>query len=329
MSNLTIHHPHDSFFKHALSDVTVAKDLLQAHLSPSITQRIKWDTLNLSNKSYIDQKLSQLHSDVVYACQIDDKSAYIYILIEQQTTPDPLLPFRFLQYNVALLTEHLSQREDKNKKGLLPVIMNLCLYSGKQTPYPYSVDIHDCFEDASLASAEMFKPLSLIDLGQLSEEELKRHGTADLMELLLKQGRERTFLKWIDEHVEEIKKLLDGHYGISGIHYILGVEKQHSFKEVLDALKAIAPYKEEKIMTAAQQLGREYEKKGLKEGKEKGLKEGKERGLKEGIQQEKWQIAKHMLYNMHLSLGVVSQATGLGKEELMLLENSGYPRNGR
>jgi hypothetical protein len=41
MSNLTIHHSHDGFFKHALSKLTVAKDLLQAHLSPSITQRIQ------------------------------------------------------------------------------------------------------------------------------------------------------------------------------------------------------------------------------------------------------------------------------------------------
>ena len=170
------------------------------------------------------------------------------------------------------------------------------------------------------------------------------------MELLLKQGRERTFLKWIDEHVEEIKKLLDGHYGISGIHYMLGVENQHSFKEVLDALKAIAPYREEKIMTAAQQLGREYEKKGLKEGKEKGLKEGKERGLKEGkerglkegkerglkegkerglkegkerglkegIQQEKWQIAKHML-EFNESKEKIHQFTGLGWVEIEAL----------
>ncbi len=183
MSNLTIHHPHDGFFKHSLSNLTVAKDLLQAHLSPSITQRIHWDTLRLSNKSYTDKKLAQLHSDVVYACQIDKKSAYIYLLVEQQTTPDPLLPFRFLEYNVALMREHWEN--SKNKKQL-PIIINLCVYSGKQTPYPYSVDIYDCFEDPILSRAEMFKPLPLIDLGQIEEEELAKHGTADLLELLLK-----------------------------------------------------------------------------------------------------------------------------------------------
>jgi predicted transposase YdaD len=87
----------------------------------------------LSNKSYTDAKLAQLHSNVVYTCQLDNKqAAYIYILIEQQTAPDLLLPFRFLQYNVAMLTEHLAQNKKKKKKREhLPTILNLCLYTGK------------------------------------------------------------------------------------------------------------------------------------------------------------------------------------------------------
>ena len=43
----------------------------------------------------------------------------------------------------------------------------------------FSVDIYDCFEDPILARAELFKPLSLIDLGQMSEEarRSRSHGT--------------------------------------------------------------------------------------------------------------------------------------------------------
>ncbi len=56
MSEIKIHHPHDGLFKHGISDLTVAKDLLRAHLSPSITQRIQWNSLRLSNKSFTDEK---------------------------------------------------------------------------------------------------------------------------------------------------------------------------------------------------------------------------------------------------------------------------------
>jgi predicted transposase/invertase (TIGR01784 family) len=303
MSKLTIYHPHDGFFKHSLSNLTVAKDLLQAHLSPAITQRIQWDSLRLNNKSYTDEKLVQLHSDVVYTCQIDNKSAYIYILIEQQTTPDPLLPFRFLQYNVAMLTEHLAQNKEEKKRQNLPTILNLCIYTGKRTPYPYSVDIYDCFEDPIIARTEMFKPLSLIDLGQMEEEELAKHGTADLLEMLLKQSQRRTYLNWITEHPEEMKKLVDRFYGISGIIYILGIEKRHSAEELLQAIENIVPQRKEDIMTAAQQL--------------------ELRGEKRGMQQEKLHIAKNMLSKLHLDMQTVAQATGLSEEELMKLQQEG------
>jgi predicted transposase/invertase (TIGR01784 family) len=282
----------------------VAKDLLQAHLRPAITQRIQWDSLRLSNKSYTDEKLVQLHSDVVYTCQIDNKSAYIYILIEQQTTPDPLLSFRFLQYNVAMLTEHLAQNKKEKKRQNLPTILNLCIYTGKITPYPYSVDIYDCFEDPIIAREEMFKPLSLIDLGQMEEEELAKHGTADLLEMLLKQSKRRTYLNWITEHPEEMKKLVDRFYGISGIIYILDTEKEHSAEELLQAIENIVPQRKEDIMTAAQQLELRGEK----------------RGMQQGMQQEKLHIAKNMLSKLHLGIKAVKEATGLSEEELMKLQ---------
>jgi predicted transposase YdaD len=71
----------------------------------------------------------------------------------------------------------------------------LCLYSGKKTPYPYSLASADCFSDPTLASVALPKPLPLVDLGQLSEAELKQHGTIDLLELFLRQSQERTLLK--------------------------------------------------------------------------------------------------------------------------------------
>jgi hypothetical protein len=55
-----------------------------------------------------------------------------------------------------------------------------------------------------LARAEMFKPLSLVDLGQTEDEELAKNSTANLLEMLLKQRKERKFLDWIKRHSEEM-----------------------------------------------------------------------------------------------------------------------------
>ena len=210
-----LHHPHDSLFKASLSNIEVAKDLLKAHLAPELVQQIDWNSLQLTNKSYIDEQLSQFHSDMVYACQLNGQDAYIYLFIEQQTEPEPLLPFRLLEYNVKMCREYINQG---NKK--LPLVVNLVLYSGEKTPYPHSVDIFDCFEAPDMARAMMFKPLALIDLGQLSEAELVQHGSADLLELLLKQSREHTFYKWLEEHPGLVLTLFERVYGVSGILYI-------------------------------------------------------------------------------------------------------------
>jgi predicted transposase YdaD len=233
---------------------------------------------------------------VVYSCRIDNKSAYIYILVEQQTKPDRLLPFRFLQYNVALLAEHLAQNKKGEKRQHLPIILNLCIYTGEKTPYPYSLDIYDCFEDPILARAEMFKPLSLADLGQIEDDELAKNGTADLLEMLLKRSRAKTFLKWIARHPEEMKKLGYRPYKISAIVYILGVEKKYSADELLETIVNIIPERKEDIMTAAQQL------------------------RQQGMQVKSLEIAKNMLSELHLDMQTVAQATGLSEEELMKLQ---------
>jgi hypothetical protein len=94
-------------------------------------------------------------------------------------------------------------------------------------------------------------------LGQLSEEELEQHGTADLLELLLKQGREKTFLKWLKANPAVVERILDdlfGIYGISSIVFILAAEQKHSSEEVIEAISNVVPHKKEDIMTAAQQL---------------------------------------------------------------------------
>ena len=281
MSN-EIHHPHDGLFKASLSNIEVARDLLQTHLAPELVQQIDWDSLQLTNKSYIDEQLSQFHSDMVYACQLNGVDAYIYLFVEQQTEPERLLPFRLLEYNVKMCREHLNQG---NKK--LPLVVNLVLYSGKKTPYPYSGDIFDCFEAPDRARALMFKPLKLIDLGQLSEAELVQHGSADLLELLLKQGRERTFYKWLDAHPELVLALFEREYGMSGILYILDQEKAYPGDEVVKKLKSIIPSKEEDIMQAVRTIRQESIQQGIQQGMQTRDLEIAKRMLIKGEPQEK------------------------------------------
>jgi predicted transposase/invertase (TIGR01784 family) len=301
--------PYAVFFRQSLSNLTAARDLLQAHLSPAVTQRLQWETLRFMNESYLGEEHKHLRSDVVYTCQLDDEKGpyiYIYVLLEQQSTPDPLLPFYFLQCNVALMTEHFA-RNEQEQHTRPPIVLNLCLYMGGQAPYPDSAELYDCFADPALAREEFPKGLLLVELDQMSEEELRRHGTADLLELLLKQGQERTFLSWLKENPAVAIKMMDNSFGIYGIYslvFILELEQNHSPEEILETMGKIVPYKKKDIMTAAQQLRQE----------------GIQEGIRAGMHAKALEIASNMLSNLHLDMKIVSAATGLSAEELMQLQ---------
>ena len=300
---INLHHPHDAFFKKCLEDPTTAKDLLQAQLPKAIAQRIDWHTLQRTNKSYVNEELRQLHSDVVYQCQLSDKPAYVYCVLEHQSTPDPLLPFRILQYNVALMAAHLRQKKEQR----LPLIANVCLYAGQQAPYPHSVDLYDCFERPDLARAVMFKPLALVDLTTAPPEALQKLGNAAPLGLLLKQAQERAYLQWLKKHPETLRKLLE-QYGQSALLYILATERKHSAAKITAAISEIAPHKKEDIMTAAMQLHNE------------GMKQGRQEGMEKGIEVRNFELARTMLQD-NTPLAQVAKWTGIAPEQLAQLRS--------
>lgn len=89
--------------------------MMKSQLPLDIVQGIDWESIELTNKSFVTEELAQLHSDIIYKFTIDKSRGYIYNLVEHQSTPDELLPLRMLEYNVLLMRQHI---EEGNKKLL-------------------------------------------------------------------------------------------------------------------------------------------------------------------------------------------------------------------
>ena len=47
---------------------------------------------------------------------IEGHEAYIYLLLEHQSTPDRLMPFRMLKYICNIIDQHLKTHDTKIKK---------------------------------------------------------------------------------------------------------------------------------------------------------------------------------------------------------------------
>ena len=290
-----LHQVHDKFFKNSLKEKKIAIDFLKAYLPPSIYEKIDINSLQLTEKSFVIPELREIHSDIIYKCCINEKSAYLFFLIEHEsTTKDELMAFRMLHYIVSLSYNHLRQGHKK-----LPIILPLCLYHGEDTPYPYSNDLYDCFNDPELAREIAFKPFKLIDLTVLSDEEISQHGLAALLEMLFKHHRSKQFLsimrKLIQSNlIQDVIRQLDIAYLTDMLNYIVNTSQDktepQAAQHLIHELIQVFPQEREVIMTFAEQL--------KEEGRQEGLilaQQLKQEGRQEGRQEQEIMIAKKML----------------------------------
>jgi predicted transposase/invertase (TIGR01784 family) len=301
MNNKKLSQPHDSYARYILSDIEVAKAIMKSHLLPNMVKRINWTTLQLANKSFVNKRLRQLHSDVIYRCTLDDGKTHLYWICEHQSTQDKKLPLRTLEYMVMVMRQHMNEGHEK-----LPLVMCTSIYAGVQSPYSEPVDIYDCFEDSTLARECMFQSMKLVDLTIVSQEKLLQDKTAGLVQVVLQQGIKRDHLDWVNNNRELINQLMGSKFGETSFIYLLGTDDNNDPNELMQAIMQAAPQYNDTIMTAARQL----EIRGEKIGK------------KIGEQARNLAIAQNMLKKGY-SVQSIQEITDLSKEAIEKLKEGG------
>ena len=302
--------PHDRFAKVSLQDITIARAFLKAHLAPVLKQRIDFSSMRLTNNEFVLSHLKQIQSDVVYECLIDGNQSYLYFLLEHQSTPDELMAFRKLQYNIALMDQHIKKG---NKK--LPIIVSLCLYNGSTSPYPHSTDVFTCFENPALAQEMMFKPFKLVDLSVMNDQEIAQHGLAALFEMLLKHHNTKALFNVFKYLVDSdlfsttIDQVNNGNYVSDLLEYALntGEERKHQVEEIITLLSDASPEYKDQIMTVADQL--------RQQGRHEGVILGEKKGIEKGIEK----VARNMLADKE-PIEKIMRATDLTEIQLQAIK---------
>jgi predicted transposase/invertase (TIGR01784 family) len=294
-----ITNPHDQFFRTAMADIRVARDFLNAWLPHDLRSRMDFSKLEMQPRSYINEVRQESEVDVLFKTTIDNKEAYLYFLLEHQSKPDPLMPFRLLKYLCNIMDDHL--KTHKTKK--LPLIYPLVVYHGMQK-YPFSTNLNDLVDaPKELIDQYFLKPFHLIDLGEIDDETLKQHAWSGAMEFALKHIFSRDILPWL-KNIANLMRELDHCGGRDFIaivlQYILErgeISDQDEFFKLIDT--KISPEVGEQIMSLATQL----------------KEEGRVEGRLEGELNKEREIAKRMLEEGSEPAFVV-KVTGLSLEQL-------------
>lgn len=272
------HNPHDRFFRSAMENQAVAREFVHHYLPTQISAALDLDSLVLEHDSYLDPALQEAVSDLVFRCQLAGQPAYLALLVEHQSRPDPHMPVRLGHYLFSLLIKQLKQQPSE---PLAPVY-GLVFYHGSRTPYPYSLDLADCFEDPLGLMKNLFQqPLHLVDVNQLSDTHLKQQQWVGIVARALKHIRKADIgpdlLEWLrdcqalDNHSQQwldfIRTLLN---------YTLKAGNVADIETLVAESYRLPQPIGETFMTIAEQL----EARGEARGEAKGKAEGKAEGLK-------------------------------------------------
>ncbi len=263
---------HDKYFKHALSNPEVAKEFLTAFLPKHMLEKIDLSKLECQPGTYIDPDLVDRYSDVVFSVGFNQEhTAYLYVLIEHQSTADPDIVFRTLGYSMRFMLDH-AKKTGINK---FPVLFPFVYYHGKDTPYPYSLNWEEAFESGfDSLTRTLTNPLHLIDLNQISEQSLRSYQWLYGVAVTMKYIRDPNLASWLTQGLEQMSSLPTDSTVIdlilSTIYYVINrsdsIDMDQIKEEILPHLPKPA---QEGVMTLAERLRIE----GREEGREEGCEE--------------------------------------------------------
>lgn len=287
-----VHNPHDRFFKETFSHPVAAREFFQACLPPRLVEASDWSSLELSPNTFIDERLTERSSDLLYSVRLRGRPAFIYCLFEHQSRVDSDMPFRLLLYMVRIWEQWRKQRQPGETP---PCIVPLVLHQGAE-PWTVSPRFMDWLAVPEELKPELgrFQPdfeHALFDLSQSSLEELRLQTTAGLSLSLMKAAIERKMAQWMIEKGGELAELLTSVDGPEFfrmlMYYALAVEDPGTSTVEGFAARIKDKRIREQVMSIAEQL--------LQKGRQEGLQEGRQEGLQEGLHRGKIQLCQQLL----------------------------------
>ena len=277
-----VDNPHDRLFKRTFSQPQHVMGELRAVLPPELVRQLDVSTLRLVGGSFVDEALSERHSDLLYEIRLAGRPVLVYLLFEHQSTVDKWMGFRLLRYMVRIWMQWL---DDHPAADRLPVIIPIVLYhgtSGWTAPMSFT-DLCDLGGSKRLECVVSYVPqftylvddLSMQSNQDLMDRTMSAMGT--LAVLLLKNAKHRPdILMQLAEWADAFRQVLSAPDGLRAIEafvrYILEVSDHVTPEAMVRVLgSAVDSSAKEAVMNAAQRL--------IEQGIEQGIDKGRQRLL--------------------------------------------------
>ena len=292
----------DALWSLSMREVKIYSDFLRHQLPDHLLGQVHFDTFKKNDRIQTNPKLQEHRKDSTYQALMQDGDTLL-VNTEHQSKPDIMMPIRFLQYGIDSIAPYF------RKHNKMPLLIQLLLYHGEPSPYPYHNTLEDYYQHPEWGSRELTLRFYLRDLTQISDAELLEHGHCAPMELLLKHGRDGNLELPVDTYravFQGCAAAVGDDYVIGMLNYASGLRKAEVGEKIFKFLEEVLRDKTDVIMTYGEQL------------ELKGRKAGLQEGIQEGMQQGRRETAKLMLRDGEPVEKVV-RWTGLSEETILSL----------
>ena len=334
---------HDSGYKKLFSNRTIFRQLLETFVNQEWVHSLDFDKCEPLDKSFISEHYKETESDLIYKVQFHNREVYIYILIEFQSTVEPFMALRVLNYITNFYMDFLVNNSDVEK---LPAVFPIVLYNGS-APWTAPVNLSALIEQTPpLGAFALDFQYFLIAENEYSQEALLKIRNivstlflaeshydlevleAELLNLFSSETDRQAvslFLNWFRQLAFHGRIESDDYQSLESIYQneeevktmlvtALERERQRFFQN------GLREGKQEGLREGEQKGLREGKQEGLREGEQKGLREGEQKGLREGEQKGRIETAKAMLAK-GMEMTLISEITNLPEAQLLQLKD--------
>jgi len=270
--------PHDSVFRRVFGAPGNAASELRAVLPTALADRLDLDQLTRVPASFVDEALRWRHSDLLFTAPLDGQDAFVYVLVEHQSSEDPLMAFRMLRYVTRIWDQHL---HDHPRARRLPAVIPLVVHHGRSrwdNPRQLLelIDLGPGARQAAQSYLPQFEflldDLAAVDGPQLRGRELTPAALITLLLLKTAAGNSRITAE-LEPWSAQLRAILDrpggGETFIALLTYIELVSETPA-GELRDLAASLGPDAEEAYVTTAEMLRAEGEARGRAEGEARG-----------------------------------------------------------
>jgi predicted transposase YdaD len=282
--------PHNALFLKTFGELEHARSYLATLLPAAVLAHLDLSTLKTSAEHFVDEKLRELESDLLFTVEFAGRECLVYLLLEHQSTVDPLMPFRLLRYMVRIWDQWL---RDNPKATGLPVIIPLVLCHAPSgwTAVRGFAELLNAPDELLMELRPLlpnFRPLidDLADRPDQDLEELKATALVRLVLLLFKHIRDRDLPEKLPRLSKLFRAVASSVNGREALILILMYILESHERVTPEGLRWLGNElddpEQEVLMTAGERLRQEGWEQGLEKGRQEGLEKGLDKGRREG-----------------------------------------------